>query len=297
MAHARGRGVDIVNALIATGLGLAVGLGVLLIIQGFRGRKVLPSLAEIAPEVAPEVVIAWFCGGLMAGIIVYAVTGWLVAALTVAGLVAFGYRAFGGEKTRAEMIDRTEAIAAWSELIRDNIAGAAGLEQALVASAAYAPSAINDEIKRFANRLDRMPLVSALQRLGADLDHPSADLVVVSLTNAARMEARELGPLLTRLAESIRADVRMRLRVEVGRARIRTSARIVTATTLFTILFVYVFSDDLLEVYSTLEGQLWMTFVIALFAAGGWMLHKYGEIELPDRFSARSVHRVPERTP
>ena len=41
------------------------------------------------------------------------------------------------------------------------------------------------------------------------------------------MEGRDIGALLSRLADSIRTDVRMRLRVEVGRARIRTSARIV----------------------------------------------------------------------
>ena len=143
-------------------------------------------------------------------------------------------------------------------MIRDNMAGAAGLEQALQATAMIAPSPIAREVRTFAGRLEGQPVGEALVQLAADLDHPAADLVVVSLANAARMEARDLGPLLTRLSESIRADVRMRLRIEVGRARIRTSSKIVLAVTLFTMAMIYFTSEDLLEVYDTGEGQVWL---------------------------------------
>lgn len=80
----------------------------------------------------------------------------------------------------------------------------------------------------------------------------------------------------------------MRLRVEVGRARIRTSARIVVATTAVTIGFLFVFSRQLLTAYDSTAGQLWLLVVAAVFAAGGWMLHTYGQIEMPERFSART---------
>ena len=280
------------NALIATCLGLMVGLGVWLLVQGIRGKAVVPPMEDIAPGMRSEVALAWFSGGLMTGLIVFALTGWIVLAVTLGGLVMFGHKFFGGRRERAGFVARTEAVAAWVEMIRDNMAAAAGLEQALIASAAYAPAPIAEEVRRFASRLDRMPLLDALTLLGEDLQHPSADLIVVSLANAARMEARELGPLLSRLAESIRGDVAMRLRVEVGRARIRASARIVVATTLVTILFMFVFSRDLLSAYDTLGGQLWLIVVIGIFAMGGWLLRKYGEVEMPDRFSARRVPKV-----
>ncbi len=92
---------------------------------------------------------------------------------------------------------------------------------------------------------------------------------------------------VSRLAESIRGDVRMRLRVEVGRARIRTSARIVVAVTVFTIVFMYVFSRPLLDVYDTAAGQMWLLVILAIFGLGGWMLNHYSQIEMPERFSAR----------
>lgn len=277
------------EALVATVLAMCMALGAILLFQGLRGRTVLPTLSDIAPDTRPEIVLAWFAGGLMTGLLAYAITGWAPLAVTAGAAAMFGHRLIGGAKDRAAFIARTEAIASWAELIRDNISGAAGLEQSLIASADYAPAPIAVEVRRFSARLDRMSMVEALRLLGDDLDHPSADLVVVSLSNAARMEARDLGPLLSRLAESIRADVRMRLRVEVGRARIRTSARMVTSTTLATILFIYISSNRLLDVYDTLGGQLWMIVVIAVFAAGFWLLKRFGEIDMPERFSARRV--------
>lgn len=280
------------TALVGVALGAVVGIGVLLIIQGIRGRPVLPRGGDGIPAVFRSTALwGWVAAGVVAGLLVYAVTGWLVAAVAAGVLVAVAPRLVGGRNERQVFIARTEAVAAWTEMIRDTMAGAAGLEQALIASAAVAPAAIRDDVDRFVARLDRMALTDALARLGDDLDHPSADLVVVSLANAARMEARELGPLLTRLAESIRGDVKMRLRVEVGRARIRTSARIVVITTIVTTLVVYLFSRNLLEAYDTAAGQAWLLVVFAVFGLGAWLLHGYGRLEMPDRFRAR------QRTP
>jgi len=276
------------TALLGAALGAMVGVGVLLIIQGIRGRPVLPRGTDGIPDAfRSPAVWGWVAAGVVAGLLVYAVTGWLVAAVAAGVLVTVAPRFVGGRSERQVFIARTEAVAAWTEMIRDTMAGAAGLEQALIASAAVAPAAIGDEVDRFTARLDRMPLTDALARLGDDLAHPSADLVVVSLANAARMEARELGPLLTRLAESIRGDVKMRLRVEVGRARIRTSARIVVITTIVTTLIVYLFSRNLLEAYDTAAGQAGLLVVFAVFALGAWMLHSYGHLEMPERFRAR----------
>ncbi len=172
-------------------------------------------------------------------------------------------------------------------MIRDNMAGAAGLEQALMATGHLAPDPIAAEVHRFSRRLEDTALPDALALLCDELNHPSADLVVAALANAARMEGRDLGPLLSRLAESIRGDVRMRLRVEVGRARIRTSVRIVMGVTVLTTVFMYLFSRPLLDVYDTPTGQLWLLVVLAIFGLGGWMLGHYSQVEMPERFSAR----------
>lgn len=285
------------NALVMVACGACVGLGVLLFVQGVRGNQVLPSFDRFVPQGATrEATLVAFAVALVVGVAVFVVTGWPVAAVGTAVMAAMAPRTLGQRSNAVSYVEQTEAIASWTEMIRDNMAGAAGLEQALLATVDLAPEALRADLHRFAARLDRTSFVDALAGLGADLDHPASDMVVVSLLNAARMEARELGPLLSRLAEAIRDDVRMRLRVEVGRTRIRTSARIVIATTIFTVVFMYVFSRDLLAAYDSTFGQLWMCVVVAVFAAGGWLMRMFADIDLPDRFTHRrtaSVARVP----
>ena len=264
-----------------------IGLGFLLVVQGVRGRRVLPEIRRRREATSTSIRLPWAVGAVVAGLAILAITGWPVAGVATVAAVIYFQRLLSGNGDRATSVARTQAIANWTEMIRDNMAGAAGLEQALMATATVAPLPIATEVKRFARRLEDLPLPDALAVLGDELDHPSADIVVAALANAARMEGRDLGALLSRLAESIRGDVRMRLRVEVGRARIRTSARIVVAVTLFTIVFMYVFSRPLLDVYDTAAGQMWLLVILAIFGLGGWMLNHYSQIEMPERFSAR----------
>jgi len=278
------------TTLLMATLGAGVGLGALLVVQGLRGKRILPPISSLHPDGSTAAAAtAWLVGALLAGLVVLAVTRWIGAALGTVALVAGLPWFFGGGRITRRDLDRTQAIATWAEMIRDNIAGAAGLEQALQSTASIAPAPIAREVRTFAGRLETQSVADALVSLGEDLDHPAADLVVVSLANAARMEGRDLGSLLGRLADSIRADVRMRLRVEVGRARIRTSSRIVLAVTLFTVAMIYVTSRDLLEVYDTAGGQLWLLAVFALFIGALWLMDHLARIQLPDRFTARRV--------
>ncbi len=276
------------NPLMAATLGAVAGLGLLLIVNGVRGRPVLPTRSRVfGRRVSQETVLAVSLVALLVGIGVLTLTGWPVAAFGAAVATLAIPRSFGARQEQRRYITRTNAIAAWSELVRDNMAGAAGLEQALQAGVTVAPPAIAPELQRFSINLERGSLIDALGTLGRDLDHPSGDLVVAALISAARGEARELGPLLGRLASATRADSRMRERVEVGRARIRTSARIVVITTALTIAFLWVFARDLLGAYNTVAGQLWLCVVAAIFVIGGWTLRRFAGFHMPDRFQSR----------
>jgi len=180
-------------------------------------------------------------------------------------------------------------------MIRDTMAGASGLEESLIQTAAVAPAAISPQLHTFALRLRHQPLDVALDGLAKDLNHSSADLIVASLAAAARLEARDLGGLLARLAEAIRGDVRMRSRIEVGRVRIRTSARIAIATTAATMVFLYLFARHLLEPYDTVAGQVWLVMVMAVFFGAGLMLAHYSRLEAPERFTLRRAPDGVER--
>ncbi len=276
------------NVLLMAGLCAGAALGLLLIIQGFRGRKIVPHVSSFFPKgTSAAAATAWFAGAVILAILISGTTRWVGAGIGMGAIFVGIPWFFGGAKASKREIERTQAIATWTEMIRDNISGAAGLEQALLATADIAPTPIAKEVRAFANRLDNMNATTALGMLGADLDHPAADLVVVSLANAVRMEGRDLGSLLTRLAESIRADVDMRQRIDVGRSRIRTSSKIVLGVTLATVALVYATSRDLLSIYDTTEGQFWLLGVFGLFFGSLWLMNFFAVVRLPDRFSAR----------
>ncbi len=278
------------STVLMAALSAGVALGILLISQGLMGKRILPPLGSVFPDgTTTATATAWTAGACAAALVVFAVTRWVGAAVGMGILVVGVPWFFGSTRQIKQEMERTQAIATWTEMIRDNIAGAAGLEQALSSTADIAPKPIAKEVRAFAHRLDGLTVVEALTLLGRDLSHPAADLVVVSLANASRMEGRDLGPLLTRLADSIRADVRMRLRVEVGRARIRTSSKIVLAVTLATVAMVYFTSRDLLAVYDTFGGQIWLLAVFGLFIASLWMMNHFAQVQLPERFSARRL--------
>lgn len=274
---------------LASGLTAAtVGLGVWLAVVSIQGEKVLPDASRLVPKAVPSHRAGmWLLAAAGAGVVVWAVTGWPVAgAATGLGVLA-GPAALGGSARRRQEAATAEAVANWADMIRDTMAGAAGLEEALTQTAAVAPHAIRPQLAAFAQQLRHRPLTDALSGLADDLDHPSVDLLVAALVAAARLEARDLGPLLGRLAEAIRGGVRMRNRIEVGRTRIRTSGRIAVGTTFATVAFLYAFAGHLLEPYDTAAGQAWLVVVAAVFFGSGWLLVRYSRLELPARFILR----------
>ncbi|MGH9168910.1 MAG: type II secretion system F family protein, partial [Acidimicrobiia bacterium] len=231
------------DTLLATVVGAVFGLGVWLALAAIRGMRVLPEAHRLVPRaVRAERAAAWLSAAMVAGLVVGLGTGWPVAGAAAFAGMLLGPAALGGTTRRRREVEVAEAVATWTDMIRDTMAGASGLEEALVQTAAVAPTPIGPQLTRFAQRLRHHPLDEALDGLAADLDHPSPDLLVAALAAAGRLEARDLGSLLARLAEAIRGDVRMRVRVEVGRARIRTSARIAVATTVATVVFLYLFA-------------------------------------------------------
>ena len=277
------------DVLASAFTGATAGVGVWLAVQSWRGVTVVPDLTRLVPKAVPSQRAAiWLSMAVVAGLGVWALTGWPVAGAAVGVGVLVGPAALGGTAKRQAEMARAEAIAVWADMIRDTMAGAAGLEESLVQTAQLAPEPIRPELEAFASGLRHRPLDEALAGLAADLAHPSADLLVAALTAAARLEARDLGGLLGRLAEAIRGDVRMRTRVEVGRSRIRTSGRIAVVTTVATVVFLYLFARQLLEPYDQPAGQAWLAVVAAVFFGAGWLLHRYSMLQLPARFTLRT---------
>ncbi len=283
-----GRGA-VVNVLVSAALGALVGLSVLAVVASLRGVQLFPSAHQRLAKMQErnERFSLWLLLAIVAAFAVWAVTGWPVAGAWVF-CAALAFPLVSGSSTNPMSdIDKVEAIATWTEQIRDTMNASAGLQQALVATAAHGPVPIAPELQAFARRAPRGDLAAALVQLGDDLEHPSADMVVAGLLAATELDAGRLVPLLSRLAASIRDEARMRVRIEVGRARVRTSMRIVATCVAATILLLVVAGGDLLDGYNSVAGQLWLIVVGGLVVGAVFASRKLSEIPQPERFVAR----------
>jgi Flp pilus assembly protein TadB len=228
----------------------------------------------------------------IAALLVGAVTGWPIGAL-LAAVAAFALPTMlGGAKDRARQVARTEAIAGWAEMLRDTLSAAAGLEQAIVATAPVSPVPIRAEVASLAQSLQRDRLVPALRHFAAELADPTGDLVVAALVLAAGHEAKRLSELLGSLAGAARDQAAMQLRIEAGRARIRTSTRVVIGVTVVFAAGLVLLNRSYLSPFGTPQGQAVLAVIGLLFGGAFWWLARMGRPAPPERFLALdSTHR------
>ncbi|WP_329562060.1 type II secretion system F family protein [Kitasatospora sp. NBC_01266] len=195
----------------------------------------------------------------------------------------------GRDRRGQQAIDRIEAIASWTEQLRDTLSAAAGLEQALLATAATAPLPVRKEVAALAERIRRgQRLPEALRELAAGLADPLGDLVVLALLGAAGRQSGRLGDLLAGLAASAREQAQMRTRTASSRARVRTSVRIVVGTTLAMAMGLVLLNRDYLRPFDTAQGQFVLLLVGGMFAAAFAWLRKIATFTEPARLLAAS---------
>lgn len=206
--------------------------------------------------------------GLMAAV----VTGWPVAAV-LAAAAALGLPALWADTAAQRSIDHLQAIACWTEMLRDTLHASVGLAQAIAATAPVSPRPIRGAVRLLSERLSAgVPMEQALRALADDLADPTADGVVCALLLAASARAQRLGELLTALASATRDQVAMQLRVEAARTTARSSVRIVVVTTVGFVTALTVLAHSYLAPFGTAEGQLVLIVVGGCDAAGLWLL-------------------------
>jgi tight adherence protein B len=265
-------------------LGGIAGLGLVTALAALRGFE-LPELGA-GPSLTSRIDrftqrLAFAAAG---GVGMALLTRWPVGALLVAAAGFTLPTTFGGKRAREAQVARIEAVAAWAEMLRDTMAAAGGLEQSILATAGVAPTPIRTEVLALAARLERERLAPALREFADQLDDPTGDLVVAALLLAADKSPKHLGDLLGTLAASARSEVNMRLRVESGRARTRTSVRVVIASTIVFSLGLVLFNRGYLDPYDSALGQFVLALVGFLFGASFYWLARTARIEPNPRF-------------
>ena len=272
---------------LATLCGAGFGLGLVIIWGGLRGVDVSrPTRASTRPKVERANLRIGLAAG--AAVIVGAATGWPVGAV-LAALAGWGAPGLlGGTRGAQTAVGRIEAIAGWAEMLRDTMAGAAGLQQAIVATAPVAPLPIRAEVATLALRLEGERLAPALRAFADEVADPTCDLVVAALILAAEHQAQRLGELLGSLAQAARDQATMRLRVEAGRARTRTSVKVIVGATGGLVLGLAVLNRGYLAPYDTAVGQLVLLLVGAVFMVSFLWLAKMTRPASVERFLTNS---------
>jgi tight adherence protein B len=263
--------------------GVAVGVGLLLAFVGWRGVE-LPQLGLRSTRAKTERVTLRLGLAAGAGVLVGVATGWPVGALLAA---AAGWGLPGllaGTKYRNAAVGRIEAVAGWAEMLRDTMAGAAGLEQAIVATATVAPLPVRTEVATLAIRLQSERLAPSLRAFADEVADPTCDLLVAALVLAAEHQAQRLGELLGSLAQAARDQATMRLRVEASRARTRTSVKVIVGATGGLALALAVLNRGYLGPYDSGLGQMMLLIVGGLFATSFIWLTKMTTPTAPERF-------------
>lgn len=268
------------RTLVGAGLGVAFGIAALNVWLGLTrpasARRARPTLDRLElTRVGSAVVV-----GLLAG----AFTGWVAAAVgtAVAGWFVPSLARAGGR--RHTDIARVEAIATWTEQLRDTMAAGQGIGETIASTVPTAPAAIQPAVRNLAARMLHQRASVALAAFADELDDPTGDLVVAVLTAAIERSGRNATELLDELARTARERVAMRLRIDAERAATRAEARWVLASSAVLIVGMTVFARQWLRPFDSAGGQVALSIVGAFFAVGLTWLARLSRHRQPERF-------------
>jgi len=232
---------------------------------------------------------------LLAAAIAYLLTGWIAAIpITIAG-VWFLPGMLGHDVRHERELAVVEAVAGFTEMLRDTLSAAAGLNQALSVACRHAPEPLQPAAVTLAERIEARETTTrqALHAFADEIDDPTADLVALALAAASEHPTRDLAGLLTSLAATAREQAAMRTRTAVAQARTRTAIRMITAITVGLALILLIIDRPYLADYDTATGQVVLLWVAGTFALALRWLKSLAVIPVPQRLWTHRIEAGP----
>jgi len=271
-------------------LGALVGGGLALTVIALYGLPVKPDKGPSWLERQLREALSWRGAvALIVGVVALLLTRWVVAGIAIA-LLAFSWRSLGGAADERRAIARLEGLATWTESLRDTIAGAVGLEQAIPSSIRVAAPSIQEPLQTLVDRLHtRVPMPDALRRFAEDLDDPSADMIIAALIINSRLRGPGLRDLLGALADSVREELDMRRKVNSSRRSTRRSVQIVVLVSVGMAIALAVLNRGFLSPYNSATGQLILAVVCGIYALGIIWLRRLAKFAAPQRLLGRDL--------
>ena len=192
----------------------------------------------------------------------------------------------GASRASRAQIARLEAVAVWTESLRDTIAGSIGLEEAIRNSADAAPPAIRAPLDHLNAALAvHVPLPEALAEFAEEFQDESVDLVAAALILNSRLRGPGPGghPHRARRPRSARSST-----CAAGSSRTARTCVAAPASSWpprsGSPAFVAVFSRAYMAPYATIGGQVVLALVVAIFVTGMVWMRRLAEPRRHERF-------------
>lgn len=272
------------GVIAAIAAGVALSFGALLIITALT-----PARVEAEPVVRMRVDVRRLGSralvAVMVAVVVLAATRWALPALVcgamgwwVTGLIADRDRRGPGE------LERVEALATWTEQLRDVLMAGDQPIGAIQATVATCPEPVRPQVRALASRLGRQPEQVVLRQFADDLDDPTADLIaaglLVALTKGGRAER-----VLSSLAQQARHQAERRKLLEAEREPARREVWWVTGLMTAQLVGGLVFArSSYLAPYRTLGGQVVLCVLLGAFLALIVYVQRLSRFTRPARF-------------
>ncbi len=237
---------------------------------------------------------AWAAGF---GIVVLAVSGWVVPAFVIASATWYWVAAFQRRDSRqANDIERTDALASWIENLRDVLLAGDQPIGAIASTVPSAPPIIRPAVRRLSAALGHQDPDTAFRRFADELDDPLGDLVSAGLLIAVQRGARTVD-VLTSLAGQARTAADRRRIVDAERAPIQREVLLLSLIMGSLVMMLLVFGrSSYLDAYDTNEGQLFLGMVLAVYAVLLLRVQRLSKFPKPSRFLTSAGGRAPARS-
>jgi Flp pilus assembly protein TadB len=268
-------------------------VGVVAVIVLAGSDRVPAARQPVDPDLIPRLL-----AGVGCGVIVLAVSGWLIASF----VVGFGCWSAVGvwqrrDRAAVSEVERTDALASWIENLRDVLIAGDQPIGAINATVATCPAPIKPQVRRLAAGLGRQDPEFVFRRFADDLDDPLGDLVAAGLLIAVQRGARTAA-VLSSLAEQARRQADRRRLVEAERAPIQREVTLLTVIMGSLIVGLLVFGRaEYLAPYDTPAGQLFLGIVLTIYALLLVRVQRLAHFPRPSRFLTAGASTVTPADP
>ena len=269
---------------------VAITVGAILIITGLRPTAAVERPVRVRVDVRRYA--TRLLAGLIAAVVVLAATGWVLPSLMCG---AIGWWTCGmitnRDRNRSSELERVEALATWTEQLRDVLMAGDQPVGAIQATVATCPLPIRQPVRALASRLGRQSEQIVLRQFADELNDPTADLIaaglLVALTRGGKAER-----VLSSLAQQARHQAERRKLLEAEREPARREVWWVTGLMTLQLLGGLLFArSSYLAPYRTWTGQLFLCVLLGVFLGLIVYVQRLARFSRPARFLSLKAMR------